>query len=100
MLLPTKSRIFRLFFTASRLRGTSPILTYFINDLEDYLITYLLGVGPTIVSLILAILIKTESFEKNVDIDVDKLITNKNEKNADNKLVERFSFASEKNEGN
>ena len=69
MLLPTKSRIFRLFFTASRLRGTSPILTYFINDLEDYLITYLLGVGPTIVSLILAILIKTESFEKNFDVE-------------------------------
>ena len=36
-----------------------PILTYFINDLEDYLITYLLGVAPSIVSLILTIIIKT-----------------------------------------
>ena len=44
-----------------------PILTYFINDLEDYLITYLLGVAPSVVSLILTILIKTESIDKNVD---------------------------------
>ena len=50
-----------------------PILTYFINDLEDYLITYLLGVAPSVVSLILTILIKTESIDKNVD----KLITRK-----------------------
>ena len=73
-----------------------PILTYFINDLEDYLITYLLGVAPSVVSLILTILIKTESIDKNVD----KLITSKIEENEDNKLIDRFTFASEKNEGN
>ena len=73
-----------------------PILTYFINDLEDYLITYLLGVAPSVVSLILTILIKTESIDKNVD----KLITSKIEENEDDKLVDRFTYASEKNEGN
>ena len=57
-----------------------------------------MGAAPTVVSLILAILIKTESFEKNLDID--KLITNKNEKTDDDKIVDRFTFASEKNEGN
>ena len=73
-----------------------PILTYFINDLEDYLITYLLGVAPSVVSLILTILIKTESIDKNVD----KLITSKIEENENDKLVDRFKFANEKNEGN
>ena len=73
-----------------------PILTYFINDLENYLITYLLGVAPSVVSLILTIIIKTESFDKNVD----KLITNKNERNEDDKLVDGFTYASEKNEAN
>ena len=47
-----------------------PILTYFIKDLEDYLITYLLGVSPSIVSLILTIFIKTERIG-NID---EKLI--------------------------
>ena len=73
-----------------------PILTYFINDLEDYLITYLLGVAPSVVSLILTVIIKTESFDKNLD----KLITNKIEKNEDNKLVDRFTFDGEKKEAN
>ena len=71
-----------------------PILTYFINNLEDYLITYLLGVAPSIVSLILTIFIKTEHFE----FEKNKLITNNNEDNEDNKLVDRFTFISEKNE--
>ena len=73
-----------------------PILTYFINDLEDYLITYLLGVAPSVVSLILTILIKTESIDKNVD----KLITSKIEENEDDKLVDRFTLVNKKNEGN
>ena len=63
-----------------------PMLTYFIKDLEDYLITYLVGVAPSIVSLILAIFIKIEKFELN-----DKEIINKIEENDDNKLVERFT---------
>ena len=73
-----------------------PILTYFINDLEDYLITYLLGVAPSVISLILTIIIKTESFEKNLD----KLITNKIERDEGGTLVDRFTFANEKNEAN
>ena len=48
----------------------APLLTYFINDLEDYLIAYLLGAAPSVVSLILTIIIKTE----NID---EKLITDK-----------------------
>ena len=63
-----------------------PELTYFIKDLKDYLITYLVGVAPSIVSLILAIFIKIEKFEIN-----DKEIINKIEENDDNKLVERFT---------
>ena len=71
-----------------------PILTTFIKDLEDYLITYLLGVAPTIVSLILTIIIKTNSFE----IDNEKLITEQNENNEDDKLVDRFTTFSQKSE--
>ena len=67
-------------------------MTYFINSLEDYLITYLLGVAPSIVSLILTIFIKTEHFE----FKKNKLITNNNEDNEDNKIVDRFTFISEK----
>ena len=37
-----------------------PVLTYFIKDLEDYLISYLVGVAPSIISLILTIFIKTD----------------------------------------
>ena len=37
-----------------------PVLTYFIKDLEDYLISYLVGVAPSVVSLLLTIFIKTE----------------------------------------
>ena len=67
-----------------------PILTYFINDLEDYLITYLLGVSPSIVSLILTIFIKTERIG-NID---EKLIKNI-EENKNDKLVDRFTTTSE-----
>ena len=35
-----------------------PILTLFVKDLKDYLIVYLVGVAPSIVSLILTIFIK------------------------------------------
>ena len=73
-----------LFVGISGLIG--PLLTYFINDLKDYLITYLVGVAPSIVSLILAIFIKIEKFEIN-----DKDIINKIGDNDDNKLVERFT---------
>ena len=44
-----------------------PILTYFIKDLKDYLIVYLVGVAPSIVSLILTIFIKTNRFEINIE---------------------------------
>ena len=67
-----------------------PILTYFIKDLEDYLITYLLGVSPSIVSLILTIFIKTERIG-NID---EKIIKNI-EENKNDKLVDRFTTTSE-----
>ena len=57
-----------------------PILTIFVKELKDYLLVYLIGVAPSIVSLILAILIKTDKFEiKNDQADIieendDKLI--------------------------
>ena len=57
-----------------------PILTLFVKDLENYLLVYLIGVAPSVVSLILAIFIKTDRFEikHHVDIieehDDDKLI--------------------------
>ena len=50
-----------------------PILTYFIKDLEDYLIIYLVGVAPTIVSLILTIFIKTDRFKINDDDSENKI---------------------------
>ena len=50
-----------------------PILTYFIKDLEDYLIIYLVGVAPTIVSLILTIFIKTDRFKFNDDDSENKI---------------------------
>ena len=37
-----------------------PLLTFFVKDLEDYLITYLVGVAPSIISLLLTIFIKTD----------------------------------------
>ena len=67
-----------------------PILTYFIKDLEDYLITYLLGVSPSIVSLILTIFIKTERIG-NID---EKIIKNI-EENKNDKLVDRFTTTCE-----
>ena len=48
-----------------------PILTYFINDLGDYFIIYLVAVSPTIISLFITIFIKMDKFElkpKKVDI--------------------------------
>ena len=39
-----------------------PIMTLFIKELKDYLIIYLIGVAPSIGSLILTIFIKTEKF--------------------------------------
>ena len=50
-----------------------PILTYFIKDLEDYLIIYLVGIAPTIVSLILTIFIKTDRFKINDDDSENKI---------------------------
>ena len=58
-----------------------PILTIFVKDLKDYLLVYLIGVAPSIASLILAIFIKTDRFEiKHEQADIiekiedDKLI--------------------------
>ena len=70
-----------------------PSLTLFINDLDDYLITYLVGVAPSIVSLFLTIFIKTERIskkKKKIKIEIDE---NENESN---KLVDRYSLISEK----
>ena len=47
-----------------------PILTLFVKDLKDYLIVYLVGVAPSIVSLILTIFIKTEKFEIKHEADI------------------------------
>jgi len=55
-----------------------PVLTTFVNSLEDYLITYLVGVCPSIVSLILTIFMKTEPFGKK------KLIT---DEISENKII-------------
>ena len=57
-----------------------PILTIFVKDLKDYLMIYLIGVAPSIVSLILTIIIKTDKFEIKPEPDIiednktDKLI--------------------------
>ena len=59
-----------------------PILTIFVKDLKDYLMIYLIGVAPSIVSLILAIFIKTDRFEiKHESSDII-------EENIDNKLID------------
>ena len=58
------------------------------------MITYLIGVAPSVVSLFLTIIIKVESFEK---ID-EELIKNQDENNEDDKLVERYTITSQKNE--
>ena len=78
-----------IFSGASALVG--PVLTSFVKDLEDYLIAYLVGVSPSIVSLLLTIFMKIEPFRKK------KLITEENNEsdNIDAKLVERYSDASQ-----
>ena len=59
-----------------------PILTIFVKELKDYLLVYLIGVAPSIVSLILAIFIKTDKFEiKNEQANII-------EENDDNKLID------------
>ena len=72
-----------------------PILTYFIKDLEDYLITYLVGVAPSIISLLLTIFIKTDKF-----IILDGKEANKIDENDDNKLLDRFTDTSVKKDNN
>ena len=60
-----------------------PLLTYFVKDLEDYLITYLVGVAPSIISLLLCIFIKTERItyiDEEIKITIDE--------KEDNKLVD------------
>ena len=58
------------------------------------MITYLIGVAPSVVSLFLTIIIKVESYEK---ID-EELIKNQDENNEEDKLVERYTITSQKNE--
>ena len=72
-----------------------PLLTYFIKDLEDYLITYLVGVAPSIISLLLSIFIKIERITY-----IDEKITNIIDEKENNKLVDRYSLISEKNNNN
>ena len=67
-----------------------PVLTYFIKDLEDSLIPYLVGVAPSIVSLILAIFIKIEKFE----IINEKEIIKKIDEIENDNLVDRTSEVS------
>ena len=47
-----------------------PVLTLFVKDLKDYLIVYLVGVAPSIVSLILTIFIKADKFEIKHETDI------------------------------
>ena len=47
-----------------------PILTIFVKDLKDYLMIYLIGVAPSIGSLILTIIIKTEKFKIKPEPDI------------------------------
>ena len=60
-----------------------PILTYFVNDLEDYFMIYILAVSPSIVSLILTIFIKLDKFSiKRKVVDI------KEEENINDKLID------------
>ena len=70
-----------------------PILTYFVKDLEDYLITYLVGESPSIISLFLAIFIKTDKM-----VYIEQKINDNIDVNGNNKLVDRYSLISEKND--
>ena len=60
-----------------------PLLTFFVKDLEDYLITYLVGVAPSIISLLLTIFIKTDRITyiddkiKNTIDEIDEKENNK-----------------------
>ena len=56
-----------------------PILTSSIlREAKDYLIIYLIGVGPTIISLIFTFFIKVQYIkDKNRDVSEDKKITQK-----------------------
>ena len=65
-------------------------MTIFIKDLKDYLITYLVGVAPSVVSLILTIFIKTERMtidEKDVKEIKEKSEENENENEENKKLM-------------
>ena len=73
-----------------------PFLTYFIKDLDDYLITYLVEVAPSIISLLLCIFIKTE----RITYIKEEKITNTIEENENKKLVDRYSLISETNNNN
>ena len=53
-----------------------PILTYFVRDLGDYFMIYLLAVSPSIISLFITIFIKLDKFEikpKVVDIKEENI---------------------------
>ena len=63
-----------------------PLLTFFVKELEDYLITYLVGVAPSIVSLLLTIFIKTERIsyiDEEIQITIDEI-----DKRESNKLTD------------
>ena len=62
-----------------------PILTIFVKNLKDYLIVYLVGVTPSILSLILTIFIKADKFEIKHEIDI--IEDNENESDKD-KLID------------
>ena len=67
-----------------------PLLTIFIKDLKDYLITYLVGVAPSVVSLILTIFIKTGRMtivEKDVKEIKEISEENENENEENKKLM-------------
>ena len=49
-----------------------PVLTDIIENDEDYLKTYLIGVAPTIVSLLVTLFIKDEKLKKNKDISMEE----------------------------
>ena len=68
-----------------------PLLTFFVKDLEDYLITYLVGVAPSIISLLLTIFIKTDRItyiDDKIKNTIDEIDEKENNKLADGLLNE------------
>ena len=71
-------------------------MTFFVKELEDYLITYLVGMAPSIVSLLLTIFIKTERItyiDEEIKITIDEI-----DKRESNKLTDGLFEESNNND--